>query len=191
MFKPNPTNFTSCCLITATVLLSSPASTAADPASVVRGQYLTTILGCGQCHTEGALQGQAYGPDLGGSRIGIAWSDFDPMDPPGIVFPGNLTSDEETGIGAWRKTDIVRMIRTGRNHSGEQTLPVMPWPNYALLTESDLSDIADFLMSLAPVSNAIPDNVPAGTESNAPFIRFGVYVFDEKGRMPEMKGQSR
>ncbi len=44
-------------------------ATASDGA---RGEYLTTLLGCGQCHTNGALVGRPTGSWLAGSVTGIA-----------------------------------------------------------------------------------------------------------------------
>ncbi len=165
------------------LLLLASVSAWADDASVARGEYLTTILGCGGCHTEGALLGRPEGGDfwLAGSRVGIAWSDYDADSPPGVVFPGNLTSDRKTGLGKWRKQDIVRMMRTGINHQGNQALPVMPWPNYTLLSDDDVSDIADYLQSLPPVRRKIPDNIEAGEPSTERYVRIGIFIYDPAG----------
>ncbi len=162
------------------LLLLASASVWADDASIARGEYLTTILGCGGCHTEGALLGRPEGGDfwLAGSRVGIAWSDYEEGAPPGIVFPGNLTPDRKTGLGKWRRKDIVRMMRTGINHQGSQALPVMPWPNYTLLSDADVADIADYLMSLAPVRRKIPDNIEAGEPSTEKYVRIGIFIYD-------------
>ena len=86
-----------CCMVM--VGLMAVALPAQAKKAVKRGEYLTTILGCGGCHTEGALLGQPTGDWLTGSRIGVAYTPDAPDQSPGIIFPGNLTPDEETGIG--------------------------------------------------------------------------------------------
>ncbi|XOV82626.1 MAG: c-type cytochrome [bacterium] len=145
--------------------------------SVERGEYLTNILGCGGCHTEGALLGNPSGQWLAGSRIGIAYTqDLEDISP-GIVFPGNLTSDRQTGLGRWKKEDIKNFLRTGMDHYGKQATTVMPWPNYAFLRDEDLNDIAAFLKQLAPVQQAIPETIAAGTPVQHAFVRVGVYLF--------------
>lgn len=144
---------------------------------VQHGEYLTTILGCGGCHTEGALLGDAHGKWLAGSRIGVAYTAEAGDTTPGLVFPGNLTSDQETGLGAWSEQDIAKFLRTGMDHYGKQANAVMPWPNYALLKDRDLRAIAAFLKTLAPVHKPIPESVAAGAPINHPFVRVGVYLF--------------
>jgi mono/diheme cytochrome c family protein len=145
--------------------------------SVERGEYLTNILGCGGCHTEGALLGNPTGQWLAGSRIGIAYTeDLDDVSP-GIVFPGNLTADKNTGLGRWSKNEIKTFLLTGMDHYGKQATTVMPWPNYAYLRDQDLNDIASFLKQLAPVKQAIPQSVAAGAPVRNAFVRIGVYLF--------------
>ena len=148
---------------------------AADDTS--RGEYLTTILGCGGCHTEGALLGNPTGEWLTGSRIGIAYTNERPDQTPGILFPANLTSDKATGLGKWSKRDVIRFLKTGLDHYGEQSSTVMPWPNYALLNDADLADVADYLLVLPAVENKIPDAIAAGSQVNESFVRIGVYLF--------------
>ncbi len=145
--------------------------------SVERGEYLTNILGCGGCHTEGALLGNPTGQWLAGSRIGIAYTeDLDDVSP-GIVFPGNLTSDKETGLGRWSKDEIRTFLLTGMDHYGKQATTVMPWPNYAYLSNQDLDDVATFLKQLAPIEQDIPESIAAGEPVQNAFVRVGVYLF--------------
>ena len=73
--------------------------------AIMRGGYLVELLGCGRCHTEGLLTGDAaLGPHLAGSRVGIAYTAYnEQLDLPGVVFPGNLTPDPATGLGSWSR----------------------------------------------------------------------------------------
>ena len=59
-----------------------------------RGRYLSLIMDCGGCHTQGALIGQPDPKlDLAGSTIGFEVPGY------GYVYPPNLTSDPQTGLG--------------------------------------------------------------------------------------------
>ena len=55
----------------------------------------------------------------------------------GIFYPPNLTPDRETGLGAWSEGDIVTAVRTGARPDGRILAPVMPYHNYARLTDAD------------------------------------------------------
>ena len=117
-------NLTQLALLTMLSILALPLGAQAKGAAE-RGEYLTTILGCGGCHTEGALLGDPSGEWLTGSRIGVAYTADSLEQSPGIIFPGNLTPDKNTGIGRWSKRDIVRFLRTGMDHYGQQANTVM------------------------------------------------------------------
>src|SRR5215212_2349061 len=97
-----------------------------------RGEYLATVMDCGGCHTGGALAGQ---PDpklhLAGSSIGFGVPGV------GVFYPPNLTPDRETGLGSWSEADIVRAVRQGVRQGVRELAPVMPWRNYAALTDED------------------------------------------------------
>jgi mono/diheme cytochrome c family protein len=118
---------------------------------VARGKYLVTIMGCGDCHTPGALLGK---PDmanmLSGSDVGF--------EIPGLgVFVGrNLTPDKETGLGNWSNEQIVTAVTTGKRPDGRILSPAMPWPNFTGLTPGDAQAIAAFLKSLPPVKHLVP-----------------------------------
>lgn len=158
-----------------------PATPHAQAASypedaVAHGRYLVELLGCGNCHTDGALVGEPN-PErlLAGSRVGIATSDPMTVRKPGVVYPSNLTPDEETGIGGWTLEQIVTMMQSGVNRHGSQALPVMPWVSYARLQTVDANAIAMYLKSLPPVEHRVPSNVRQGKRARAPYVHFGVY----------------
>lgn len=178
-------NLATLSFIAAMVLSGSSAHGRQD--AVARGEYLVGLLGCGRCHTEGYLLGNApLGPPLAGSRIGIAYAGGDDGTAPGLVFPPNLTPDEATGLGAWTRRDIVRALVSGVGTDGHQRLPVMPWPNYSALHDEDVDAIAAYLESLPPVERRIPEATAPGAEVKHPYVRFGIYVFtpfaDEQAR---------
>jgi mono/diheme cytochrome c family protein len=144
--------------------------------TVEHGRYLVGLLGCGSCHTNGAIVGT---PDMtqlmAGSDTGIAFSNPLAVRNPGIVYPANITPDVATGIGSWSVGEIVAMIKSGVDKHSGQTLPVMPWPSFAQMTDADAEAMAAYLLSLPPVRHAVPANVRPGQRATAPFVHFGVY----------------
>ncbi|MDH3768501.1 MAG: cytochrome c [Gammaproteobacteria bacterium] len=161
-----------------TTMMSAPAarraSESTDPA--MRGRYLVELLGCGTCHTDGALVGEPRMDRwLAGSNIGIAYSNPLEVDNPGVVFPRNLTPDNDTGLGRWTDDEIADMIRTGVGRHGGVAVPVMPWPAFARLGDQDVAAIVAYLRSVPPVSHRVPERVAPGTKTNALYVHFGVY----------------
>ncbi len=146
--------------IAALVVLAFAAQTATVQAAPPRddgvkgdpkhGAYLFLLAeGCG-CHSEG---GKGF---LAGGEV------FD-LGPAGKVYPPNITSDPETGIGNWTEEDIVKVLQTGHTPHGEQLFPVMPYATFSGMTNQDAHDIAAFIKTAPPVKNTVPErqlNVP-------------------------------
>lgn len=153
-----------------------PEATSYSTEQLSRGRYLVGLLGCGSCHTDGALVGNPN-PNrlLAGSGTGIAYTSPFVDSNPGVVYPANLTPDMETGLGSWTMERLVTMIRVGTTEHSTSSLPVMPWPAYASITHEDALAIAAYLKSLPPVSHRVPANVRPGEPAAAPFVHFGVY----------------
>jgi mono/diheme cytochrome c family protein len=141
-----------------------------------RGEYRVELLGCGACHPDGALIGEAN-PDkaLAGSRIGIAWSNPLGDKYPGVVYPPNITPDLETGIGKWSDPQIADAIRAGIGRHGSRRISTMPWPGYAKIYDEDIAAITAYLRSIEPVVHRVPDEVAPGQPASEPFVYFGVY----------------
>lgn len=132
--------------------------------TLARGEYLTTLIGCQDCHTPGAFYGA---PDasrqLSGSELG--W-----QGPWGVTYASNLTPDRETGLGKWTRAQIVAALRTGQRPDGSPLLPPMPWPSYARLTDADANAIAAYLQSLPALAHHVPDKLAAGQPVKGPVI---------------------
>jgi mono/diheme cytochrome c family protein len=137
--------------LAAALLAFAQGAFAADSAATIaRGKYLAVVAGCNDCHTPGFFLGH---PDaaryLGGSDVGFAI--------PGLgVFVGrNLTPDKDTGLGGWKRAQIITAFTTGKRPDGRQLAPIMPYADYSHLTKADANAIVAYLQSLKPVNHAV------------------------------------
>ena len=149
---------------------------------VKRGEYLVELLGCGSCHTEGALEGVPdFDKALAGSSIGIAFSNPMGNRYPGIVFPPNLTPDPETGLGGWTDKQIANAVRYGAGRHTSRRIVIMPWQGYSRMTEEDVAAIVAYLRSIKPIRHEVPEEIIPGQDTDKPFVYFGVYRNSESG----------
>ena len=143
---------------------------------VERGKYLVELLGCGGCHTDGALEGAPkMNKALAGSRTGIAYMNPFRNDRPGIVYPPNITPDVRTGIGDWSDEQIGSAIRAGQGRHLSRRIAVMPWQGYAKMASDDVDAIVAYLRSIKPVQHKVPNEVLPGARAREPFVYFGTY----------------
>ncbi|MBL8782511.1 MAG: cytochrome c [Alphaproteobacteria bacterium] len=128
---------------------------------VKRGDYLTTVMVCGDCHTPGFFFGK---PDetqkFAGSDVGFFIPNL------GYFYGRNLTPDKETGLGNWSDDEIVKAIRTGERPDGRILSPNMPWRSFASLSDDDAYAIVAYLRTLKPVRREAPP--PTGPDATAP-----------------------
>jgi mono/diheme cytochrome c family protein len=130
-------------------LLSMAGAANAQSDLVKRGDYLVnTIMTCGNCHSPKGPPAAVAGKDFSG---GLTWDE-----PPFKVTAPNITSDKETGLGAWTDAEIMTLLRTGKNRSGVQIAEVMPTAFYGIVTDNDMKAIVAYLRTLAPVKNTVP-----------------------------------
>jgi len=136
----------------ACTFVAMAASHAAAQSAVERGSYLVnTIMTCGNCHSPKGPPAAVAGKDFSG---GLRFNE-----PPFDVTAPNITSDKETGIGAWTDAEIKTLLLTGKNRHGVPVAEVMPSSFYPILTPSDLDAIVAYLRSLPPVKNKVPDPI--------------------------------
>lgn len=131
-----------------------------DP--VERGEYLVVdVMRCTGCHTpRDPRTGRADTSLLMGG--GQAFErEF------GIVYGGNITPHEETGIGTWEAADIARVFREGVRIDGRR-LTLMPWQDYSVISDEDLDAVIAYLQALDPIDN----EVPAPAFENEAFLQF-------------------
>jgi mono/diheme cytochrome c family protein len=150
----------------------------AHTANLENGKTLYNAGGCISCH--------APGPELKevGADVPAGGKPF--KTPIGILYPPNLTSDSETGLGNWTETDFVNAMQKGISPAGEHLIPAFPYTSYAHMKMTDVLDIKAYLATMAPVKNpAKPHEIPL-----AMVIRRGLglwkYIgFDEAKWQPD------
>ncbi len=145
---------------------------------VARGEYLSHVADCQQCHTAKVFDAKMNMPmpDLTRVMAGHPEGAPDPYSalapgdslvigptftsfrsPFGVAYAMNLTPDVETGLGGWTEQQFISAIRTGKHlGSGRPILPPMPWAFLAKASDEDLRSIFAYLRSLPPVRNVVP-----------------------------------
>ena len=167
-----------------TQAFSQPEKSAAKGGIAAKGERLVKTAGCADCHSPKLFTEKGPQPDpnrfLAGSPADFKlpevpagliapnkWGAVTTNDmtawvgPWGVSFAANLTPDKETGIGSWTKEMFRTTIRSGKIHTGARDiLPPMPWAGYANFNDAELDAIFDYLMSLKPISNQVPQPIP-------------------------------
>ena len=128
---------------------SVAAAQAQSGATVERGKYLVdTVMTCHNCHTPRGPNGLMLDKALSGGMR------FD--EPPFDVTASNITSDKESGIGAWSDADIKKLLTTGMRPNGVPVAVIMPTAFYKVITPRDLDSIVAYLRTIPPVKNQVP-----------------------------------
>lgn len=140
-----------------------PAKDTRSKAELVEhGAYLTTLMGCQDCHTPGFFYGA---PDV---RRQLSGSELGWQGPWGVTYAANLTPDPDTGLGRWTDEQVKTAIRTGLRPDKSIIRPPMPWQNYAKLHDEDVDAIVAYLRSIPPVKHQEPKALPPGAEALGP-----------------------
>jgi mono/diheme cytochrome c family protein len=125
------------------------------PERLARGKYLTeNVLDCFACHSQRDWT-KHDAPLIPGSEVG-GQNPFPLAGLPGQVYPPNISPDKETGAGSWTDDQLARAIREGIGHDGRALFPMMPYQNYAYLSDEDLASVVVYLRSLPPVHHVVP-----------------------------------
>ena len=151
---------------------------------VKRGEYLTTIGSCNDCHSPKKYTAMGPVPDqsilLSGHPanspvlaipaglpdpygwVALTNANFTAWAGPwGVSFAANITPDKQTGIGNWTEDDFIKTIRSGKHlGTGRDILPPMPWPFISKMTDEDLKSVYAYLMSLPAIPNLVPGPQP-------------------------------
>ncbi len=109
-----------------------------DEEEVAEGKTLVAKWECASCH-------QGDKGTLAGGMLGIEGRV--------TAFPPNLTPDPATGLGCWTDQQIETAMSAGVDNQG---VPICVMPRFTLDSAS-LHKIVEYLRSLPPVSNQVPD----------------------------------
>jgi mono/diheme cytochrome c family protein len=115
------------------VLLLVPAS--AD--DIGRGKELFALAGGCGCH------------NMADGTIGSGGREI--KTPFGTFYGTNITPDRETGIGDWSDDEIIAAIRDGYARGKGVEAPVMPYYQYAGMSDADVRALVAYLRTLPPV----------------------------------------
>ncbi|MFC5569854.1 c-type cytochrome [Lysobacter yangpyeongensis] len=81
-----------------------------------------------------------HGPGLAGNTVVI----------PGKPKSANLTPHAD-GLAAWQEADFLRLMHTGRRPDGTAVDPLMPWPAYDRMDDTELRAVWAYLRTVPPV----------------------------------------
>jgi mono/diheme cytochrome c family protein len=134
--------------IYAAILVAAIGGAAAQTA-IERGKYLVdTVMACDGCHTPRAPAGLVMEKRFsGGSQT---WDEH-----AYTVKGSNITSDRNTGIGAWSAADLKRLLSEGVRPNGVQVAPQMPFVFYKILTPDDLDAVVTYVRAVPPLRNEV------------------------------------
>lgn len=118
------------------------------------GSYLVNVQGgCGGCHTHPAYE-SGGSPYLGQpAKVNIAQyltggRQFGP-----VIVSSNLTPDAAGKPAGLTFTQFRSVMTTGKTDPSGHVMQVMPWPEYASLTDLDLRAIYEYLRAIPPLPN--------------------------------------
>jgi hypothetical protein len=126
------------------------------PERIQRGAYLARhVVVCAECHTPHFKE--RYGFPADPSRLLEGDTFFTRADGfPGVLVAPNLTSDPESGIGAWTDGEVLRAMREGVSRDGHALFPMMPYENYHHLSDDDANAVLAFLRTVPPKRTSLP-----------------------------------
>lgn len=125
-------------------MTAQPNAQQEDPA-VARGRYIAIAGDCAACHTD-PHQGK---PFAGGYAL---------QTPFGKLLASNITSDRNTGIGAWTEAEFTRAVRQGKGREGENLYPAMPYNDYVKVSDQDMHDLWAYMQTVPAVDNKVVSN---------------------------------
>src|SRR6202049_4167437 len=115
-----------------------------DAAQLARGQYLAAAGDCMSCHLR-----EGGEPFAGG--LGL-------KTPFGVIYSTNITSDTQTGIGAWTNDQFYHAMHDGIGVHGENLYPAFPYPWSRRASRDDDDAILAFLKFTPAVKYTPPAN---------------------------------
>ena len=125
------------------------------PENIARGEYLFTVVAdCDGCHSQRDLT--KFSAPVVASGRGMGWQFPKELGLPGDVVAPNITPDVETGIGAWTDGEKIRAIREGVSRDGKALFAMMPYKNFAHMSDADVQALVAYMNTLPAVKNPLP-----------------------------------
>jgi len=125
-----------------------------NPKDTVRyGEYLVQSAACQECHSQDDKGVLIAGLEFAGGKEFVANGHK--------IHTANITPDKATGIGNWSKQAFIARFKAFTDPGAAQPVgkddfqTIMPWYNYAKMSESDLTSIYAYLRTVKPVKNAV------------------------------------
>jgi hypothetical protein len=120
----------------------------------IYGEYLVSIAGCEECHTQQSRGQEDASMRFAGGRVFAM--------PQGTVVSSNITPDNDTGIGKWdfiRFRDRMQAMRqykaTEFPKVGPERFTLMPWIAYSSMSDHDLEAIFLYIKSRRSITNSV------------------------------------
>jgi mono/diheme cytochrome c family protein len=137
-----------------------------------RGAYLVQGLGhCAACHTaRNALGGTIAEGDLAGGMIPMLnW------------YASSLTSDSETGLGAWDVKDIADLLKTGVSQRGAVFGPMAEVVSGSLqhLSQTDIDAMAVYLKSVPKSDSGAAQQVARPIGNEEAMLKQGAKLYEQ------------
>lgn len=141
-----------------------PGEPTATTGTEERGQYLVDhVLQCGACHTPNDADGN---PDMSLYLAGSRSYDFTDVDGTIVtVNAENLTNHDPEGLYNWSDEQIRTALITGIDDEHVAIYPIMPFPEYALLTTEDQDSIIQYLRTVPGNPNVVAADYPYGDQN--------------------------
>ncbi|MBE0539583.1 MAG: c-type cytochrome [Ignavibacterium sp.] len=119
---------------------------------IERGRYLANnVAMCIDCHSTRDFSKysgpvvpgtEGKGGEIFGKEMGL----------PGTIPVKNITP---AALGDWTDGEIIRALTSGINKHGEALFPIMPYPNFTIMSEEDLYAVVAYLRTLKPIKNEV------------------------------------
>jgi hypothetical protein len=123
-----------------------PANAPDDPKH--HGEYLATLMLCGHCHME---PGQPDHLFSGGLDHTI------PTLGTGKLYAPNITSDKDTGIGAYSEDQVFTTLKTMTKPNGKMIAPpmLMLQGGWSQIADADMHAVAKFIHELPAMKHKV------------------------------------
>ncbi|NQV42710.1 MAG: c-type cytochrome [Candidatus Marinimicrobia bacterium] len=123
------------------------------PERLERGAYLVEhVSGCADCHSQRDWS-IFMAPTKAGTN-GAGGEVFnEEMGTPGTIYAPNITP---AALSSWTDGEVIRAIVSGVSKDGTPLFPIMPYPNYARMSQEDIFSIVAYIRTLEPIPNDVP-----------------------------------